>query len=369
MKLSIKNSWTVFFVFIVGVALGARQFGMESTPTQKVVVFDDRKTSSAKLAGTKWLKQGVYLSGAKPRLVSFSPDGRFLVGGARTPTIWNVRTGQVRGNFGNFEYIRINFLSNSKVAISHPHNINVYGLDFKEKHRVLKRIPYRGISFPATLKAKGVWVYAPDIYAAYTVTTASRTKYRLRFLDMEHGQFTRNLPISLTEEGVHHPLFVVDRGSWMGVFQRGLRMFVLDKNYKVVWQEQLAFEYNEDDPDYTPPNPNPLGHSHIYDFDLVDSDLLLLLDRDKGLRSINLKTGVEAKPYPLPERPTKLAVSKGGDLWAFGDKSGRLMLVEANTRELLANVVLPFTTEYLTFSPDEKSIAVGGLVILPIPTR
>ena len=372
MKLLIPRSQFLILVATLAVAVALASWRIwiirapTSKPSSEVVAPYDWKMNNAKLAGIAWLKEGKQLIGAKPSRVSFSPNGYFLVGGALTPAMWNARTGQYQGSFGNFEYSRIDFLTNNRVAITSKHNLNIYGSDFKQKHRSLKRTPYRGMSFPAVPTEKGAWVYAPDIYAGHNITTGPRLKYRLRFLDVVSGKFTRNLPISLTEASYYRPIFVVDRGSRIGVLQRGLRMFVLDENYNVVWYEQLAFEYYEDDPDYVPINPNPLGHSRIYDFDLTTDKRLLLLDRDKGLRQINLRTGKEVKLYPLPENATKLAVSKSGKLWAFGDKSGRFLLVDADKRKLLANVILPFTTEYLTFSPDEKSIAVGGLVILPI---
>ena len=336
----------------------------------------------AKVAGSEWLKQGVWLANARPIQsnltadLQFSPDGLLVTGGnsvARTNQagLWDVRTGKIKAKYGVYsygqlykKYRRVHFLSNQKILWAGTHDIAMFDRDGIIRDHVTDASTYNWLNTSPPTK-NGLWIYSRGLYAQDKISPPSELDKKLRFLNFESKKISRVLPKSLTgpvsyagmELNAEATLKTND--SQLAVLMECVKVFVLDENDKVVWSEAVGCLTDE--------GANLTNHTIVDDFQLTSDNRLLLLDRNKGLRQINLKTGKEARPYPLPERATKLAVSKSGNLWAFGDKSGRLMLVDSNKRELLTSVILPFTTEYLTFSPDEKSIVVGGLVILPIP--
>ena len=229
-----------------------------------------------------------------------------------------------------------------------------------------KRPFYFSVGGCGPTSKQGIWTYSYDIYDANLFKDPSKVEERLRFWDYKNARFTRVLPSSLLE-----PVFTQDskisisvrirnNKSWLAIMRKGYGIFVLDTHYKKVWQEGLNH----------PLLPRKTGNrktSFISDFALGSKDVLYLLDQNKGLRRVNLETGKEYKAWPLPNSATSFALSDDGKLWAFGNEGGRLILVEAATRKIIRNKVLPFSTEDINFSPDGSSLAVGGLVIFPVP--
>ena len=62
----------------------------------------DWKTQYPEAANMDWLNEGVWLKGARPfyHSLSFSPDGRWIVGGTSKAFLWDTRTGEVRAHWG-----------------------------------------------------------------------------------------------------------------------------------------------------------------------------------------------------------------------------------------------------------------------------
>lgn len=333
------------------------------------------QVTQARAEGNQWLLEGVRLEKAKAARVTFSPDGLWLVGGRREAALWNSRTGQSIGKFGELSnggmyksYVRVDFISNKEIVWASRNNILIFNLKLGITRQILKRSSYRSFEAFAAPSPKGVWSYVPDLYDSVPSIAALKgqrqSKARLRFLDLKTGKFTEELPLSLTYpasimgQKVNVDVTLKHYPDWLVVELHDSKIFVLDNTHKVIWQEGTGFLTDE--------GVNLTKLPITLDFEVTSNDQLLLLDHDKGLRRINLKNGTELQSWPIPIVATSFAVSSRDKIRAFGNKEGQLILVDATTNKLIKNVILPFSTEFLEFSPDEKFIAVEGVAILPI---
>ena len=360
----------VFLLGLWGIASTRLPKSASSLETTKQAQAAQEKTE-----GNQWLLKGIRLEKAETARVTFSPNGLWLVGGEGEAALWNSRTGKYIGKFGELSnngiyksYVRVDFISNQEISWASRNNILIFNLKLGITHQVLKRPSYRSFEAFAKPSSEGVWSYVPDLYDTVPSIAAPKgqrqSKARLRFLNLNTGKFTNELSLSLTYpasimgQKVKVDVTLKYNQSWLVVELQDSRIFVLDKNYKIIWQEGLGFLTDE--------GANLTKLPIVFDFEVNSSDHLLLLDRDVGLRQVNLKNGKELKPWPIPITATSFAVSSSGKLWAFGNKDGQLILVDAATRKLIKNVILPFSTDFLEFSPDEEFIVAGGNVILPI---
>ena len=87
----------------------------------------DWKTQYPEAANMDWLNEGVWLKRARPSYhpLSFSPDGRWIIGGTSKAFLWDTRTGEVRAHWGktftlkrfmNFE--GVSFISNQENRVN-----------------------------------------------------------------------------------------------------------------------------------------------------------------------------------------------------------------------------------------------------------
>ena len=335
-------------------------------------IVHDWETENPEAAKADWLNQGVWLKRGVTSSLSFSPDGRWIVGGLTQAFLWDARTGENKGTLGKSFYDNkfanfksVSFISNQEIALLQNHKVTVFDLTLLPVAAPPTRLFYFSIGSCGPTSKEGIWTYSYDIYDPNLVKEPLKTERRLRFWDYKNAKFTRVLPSSLLEpvftqdSKISIPVRIRDNKSWLAVMRKGYGIFVLDTHYKKVWQESLSH----------PLLPRKTGNkktSFISDFALGSKNVLYLLDQNKGLRRVNLKTGKEYKAWPLPNSATSFEVSDDGKFWAFGNEEGRLILVDAETRQIIRNKELPFPTEIIKFSPDGSSIAVGGLVILPI---
>ena len=338
-------------------------------------VIRDWKTENPEAAKGDWLNEGVWLKGAESSPLSFSPDGRWIVGGKVGGTgamLWDTRTGENKGVLGEsfrpnkyIDFGKVSFLSNQKIALLRRHEVTIFDLNLLPVSLPPRRPTYLSMGYCGPISKRGVWTYTYDIYDRNSVTNPSQVNERLRFWDFKNAKFTRVLPASLVNPVFFQnseyaaPVTIKNHGPWLAVSKDCGEIFVLNRDYEKVWQENLQC------PQF-PMNSGSKKLSLISDFELGDKNILYLLDQNRGLRQVDLKTGKENKAWSLPDSASFFALSDNDKLWAFGNKEGRLILVDATTRKIICNIVLPFSTEFLTFSPDSSSIAVGGLVVLPV---
>ena len=386
---SFRRLWPLIGLAVVGVGVAgcresAKEIARASPPPTVAVpisprsdqsgeIIYDWKTQHSEAANMDWLNQGVWLKGTVPlsHPLSFSPDGRWIVGGQSQPFLWDARTGENKGTlgksfyggkFGNFK--GISFISNQEIALLQDHQVTVFDLTLLPVAAPPKRPFYFSIRSCGPTSKQGIWTYSYDIYDPNLVKDSSKVEERLRFWDYKNAKFTRVLPASLLrpvfsrDSRINASVIIKENRRWLAVERRCYGIFVLDRSYKKVWQEIVS----------CPPMAPIITDKALpilADFQLGAKNILYLLDYKRRLRQVNLKTGKEYKAWPLPNAVTSFTLSDDDKLWAFGNEAGRLMIVEAATRKIIRNRVLPFSTEDLIFSPDGKSIAVGGLVILP----
>ena len=342
---------------------------------ERGTIIPDWKTQYPKAAKDNWLNEGVWLKGARASYhpLSFSPDGRWIVGGTSHPFLWDARTGEKKGTkgqsffdgkFGDFE--DVSFISNQEFALVQSHQVTVFDLKLLPVAVPPNRPFYRSIGACGPTSKQGIWTYSRDIYDENLAKNPSKAEKRLQFWDYKNARFTRVLPASLLkpifsrDSQISMPVRIKENRNWLAVERRCYGIFVLNRSYKKVWQEIVN----------CPPYASLVTNKELpilAAFQLGAKNTLYMLDYRKGLRRVNLKTGKEGKAWPLPNSATSFALSDDEKLWAFGNEEGRLIVVEAATRKIIRNKVLPFSTEDISFSPDGSSLAVGGLVILPIP--
>ncbi len=347
-----------------------------ATPTldERGTIIYDWKKEHPEAANVDWLNEGVWLKGARPfyHPPSFSPDGRWIVGGTARPFLWDARTGENKGTLGRSFYGNVftnfkgvSFISNQEIALLQNHQVTVFALTLLPIAETPKRPFYHSIGGCGPTSKQGIWTYSYDIYDANLVKNLPKAERRLRYWDYKNARFTRVLPASLLEpvfsrdSRINMPVKIRENKHWLAVERRCYGIFVLNRSYKKVWQEIVS----------CPPLAPIITDKELpilADFQLGAKNILYLLDQNKGLRRVNLKNGEEYKAWPLPNSATSFALSDDNKFWAFGNEEGRLLIVEAATRKIIRNRVLPFSTEDINFSPDGSSIAVGGLVILPV---
>ena len=336
-------------------------------------VIRNREIENPETAKSDWLSRGVWLKNAQPSPMSFSPNGQFIVGGHLQASLWDARTGENKGVFGEslhpnkyIDFQKVSFLSDKEVALLSRHDVTIFDLSLTPIILPPSKPTYLSIGYCGPMSNDGAWTYTYDIYDKNIVNDPSMVDMRLRFWDFRNANFTHVLspslvkPVFIQASKYDAPVTIKNNRKWLVVRKECGEIFVLDEKYKKIWSEDLKC------PQLSISGKNN-NKSTISDFEVGGENIIYLLDMDRGLRQVDLKTGKENEAWHLPDSATSLSLSNDDNLWAFGSKEGRLIIVDATTHKILHNSVLPFSTEFLTFSPDSSFIAVGGLVVLPIP--
>jgi len=254
---------------------------------------------------------------------------------------------QVSGT--GFSKLKAYFIGENDLVVVTDHNVLRLDLSGRVRRRYFGRGTYRRIFSPAiSPKNREVALVMDEPFRAYRNPDVS--KKAMRRLDLQTGRLSiwkgDFTPFSRTQMEVRKSLVAISV-PWQ-------RIFVLDAQNVVKWSRHLPFGTSEED-----------RMASFKDFSLSkDGRHLFFLTAKSWVSQLNTQTLVETRLFPSADF-TSTALSPDERFLLLGNSQGRLAIYNLKTRQLVRQVIFPFPTNQLIFSPNGKHLAIGGLAIVP----
>lgn len=322
--------------------------------------------SQAVVAGQHWLARGVKLQGSviapareEGDVVTFTPDGKGLVGSIGNPTgrplfySWNARTGALTSTIGTAlqtpSYRGGFFRSNGDFITVASHNV----FRLNRQGRVVQAYFGKGTTrwlkcFDVLPGAREIVISMHSPFAQFNSPEVQKLPSLWR-LNLDTGRYRQWFqPSSLMNTLVKMQW----RNNVGCLFMDSYRIQLVDQRGVSKWSQKIMQE-------------EPGGLGTLKNFYLSrDARDLWMLDSKSGVVLLDVNTKQQMRRFASSDF-TKIMLSPDERFLLLSNAHGRLAIFNLRTSRMVRQVIFPFPTRNLAFSPDGKQLAVGGVVVVP----